>query len=583
MCTGFWFGPSTTIDGSVLFGRSEDHEPRWRKTLRVVPAADHGPDEVYSNGAEDDASGEPYGFSVPMAAHTFRHTCLADSRHHYDAERLDSVPFGEVGVNEHGLACSATVTLVNLVDVSDEQLAHLEKVSPADAERVRAARAMDPVTPEGVGEFNYCSMVLGECRDARSAVTYLGDLVTRQGTNHSNSLTLSDGRETWCFRTYTGHGWVAVRLGAESVGLDPNMGSLVIDPADLDRGTDDLLVSPGLVEMAREAGLLRTLPDGTIDVAATFGCFGFEDSGSLSRWVMGTEMLAPSRAGTSGALWNPARDRAVTSIDPQPLTYPPDHPGLGLTDAFDLMACRGRGTVLDADEHPFHRGMRGWWQNFGVYPIGNRNQVETHVLQLREDLPPVMWLGLARAPWSVWIPCFASLITEVPAVLGDGPVTHGAELASDPIAPEASYDDPASLAAFAAGELPAPLDLILTDVADLTAVALSGGQHSITKPVDLYLDSLQQDIISFQESIEDLVASGELTLTSDMANRLLDLLATEVAWKLQVLLAELREALAPVSITEDDIPDWAPSGLKDRLGQGSFLAGVLHDLRYDLA
>ena len=108
-CTGVYVGSEVSENGSTYVGRSEDIGKLYDKVFEVRPAADHKEGEMYMDA---------YGFSMPYPAHTYRYTVMRDSIkagesfYEEDGYQINEA-YGEVGMNEKGVAVSATVSTAN--------------------------------------------------------------------------------------------------------------------------------------------------------------------------------------------------------------------------------------------------------------------------------------------------------------------------------------------------------------------------------------------------------------------------------------------------------------------------------------
>ena len=105
-CCGLYIGSDETATGSTYVGRSEDIGKLYDKVFEVIPAADHAAGAMFEDS---------YGFSMPYPAHTYRYTVMRDSVNRGETMtdkdgNIIEIAYGEVGMNEKGVAVSATVS-----------------------------------------------------------------------------------------------------------------------------------------------------------------------------------------------------------------------------------------------------------------------------------------------------------------------------------------------------------------------------------------------------------------------------------------------------------------------------------------
>ena len=150
-CCGLYVGSQESVNGSTYVGRSEDIGKLYDKVFEVRPAADHAQGEMYE---------DTYGFSMPYPAHTYRYTVLRDSIEQGESVvdengNLAREAYGEVGMNENGVAVSATV-------------------STSYNENAKAA---DPLVDTGICEISLTSVILMSAESARDGVEKLAAIM----------------------------------------------------------------------------------------------------------------------------------------------------------------------------------------------------------------------------------------------------------------------------------------------------------------------------------------------------------------------------------------------------------------------
>ena len=220
-CCGLYIGSDETVTGSTYVGRSEDIGKLYDKVFEVIPAADHAAGAMFEDS---------YGFSMPYPAHTYRYTVMRDSVNRgetmTDANgNIIEIAYGEVGMNEKGVAVSATVS----------------------TDYNKAAEAADPLNEDsGLCEISLNSVILMQADSARDGVEKLAKILDAHGAGECNSLTISDADEVWDFEILSGYQYVAVKMPKDKVSVNPNMVIMnEIDTAD----TENVIASKDLIAL----------------------------------------------------------------------------------------------------------------------------------------------------------------------------------------------------------------------------------------------------------------------------------------------------------------------------------------------
>lgn len=357
-CMGIYVGKDVSETGSSYIGRSEDLEEGHTKIFTVHPAEDHAPGSMYTDA---------YGFSMPYPSHTYRYTLAKDSPNFGEGEEA----YAEVGINENEVAMTATV-------------------STAYNDRAKNA---DPLVSTGICEISIGSILLGQAETARHGVELLGKIVDQYGSGECNTIMISDPNETWYMEIVSGHQYAAVKLPDDQVAAIPNMMLLgTVDVTD----TENVIASEGLVSLAEEHGFLKT-QNGLIHVAQTYGREN-PGKGQLSRLWQGTYYLNAAKGEAMSI--EPSQDGTYGPYD---LLFSPDKK-LTSQDIMKFLAYRGEGTKMDSNA------------DASIYPIGNSNQAECHILEMRdgmyEGMSGVQWLAMSRAEFSLYLPYYGAMLTE---------------------------------------------------------------------------------------------------------------------------------------------------------------------------
>ena len=384
-CCGLYVGSGQSANGSTYVGRSEDIGKLYDKVFEVRPAADHAAGELYE---------DTYGFAMPYPSHTYRYTVLRDSTEMgesvLDADgNLVREAYGEAGMNEKGVAMSATVSTSN----ND------------------AAAAADPLVGTGICEVSLNSVILMTADSARDGVEKLADIIDTYGAGECNSLTISDADEVWDFEILSGHQYVALRMPADKVSVNPNM--VVMNEIDVS-DTENVIASDNLITLALDNGFLVSSQQGEvgddqitkIDVQKTYGSEDF-GNGQYFRYWQGVNYLNEALSGTVSV----AREGDEAPEGPFPMLFEADR-DLTTFEVLRLLACRGEGTEYAADDNE--------QMNPNGTAIGNERQAECHVFEIRDDMPDALailqWQTMSRAEFSVYLPYYSNLLTDTPDI-----------------------------------------------------------------------------------------------------------------------------------------------------------------------
>ena len=377
-CTGMYIGSEESANGSTFVGRSEDIGKLYDKVFEVIPAADHADGDMYEGGD---------GFSMPYPSHTYRFTVMRDSVDAGDTMtdkdgNITAIAFGEAGMNEKGVAASATVS----------------------TDYNAAAKAADPLNVDGgLCEVSLNSVILMQAESARDGVKKLAAIIDEYGSGECNSITISDANEVWDFETLSGYQYVAVRMPKDKVSVNPNM--VVMNEIDVS-DKENVIASPDLISLPQEKGFLvssQLNEEGVenitkIDIQKTYGAKDFGDS-QYSRYWQGVNYLN-SELSSSVDIYRENAD--TVPAGPFNMLFDADRK-IDTYEALRLLAYRGEGTKYDSNTK-------------GKYAIGNENQAECHVFEIRQDMPEalsiVQWQTMSRAEFSVYLPYYSNLLTD---------------------------------------------------------------------------------------------------------------------------------------------------------------------------
>ena len=503
-CTQVTIGSELTSTGDTYFGRSEDYANRYGKCFGIEPATTSGKViQSYENGEDPTAS-----FSYTIEGPTFRYTYVRDTpdnwTHDYDPA---AKAYSEAGTNEKGVSVSSTLT----TDMNGK------------------IRTVDDTVATGIGEYSIADFVLSQASTAREGVELLGAVIDEKGSQDCNQILIGDATETWVFMQLSGHQWCAVKAPADMVSVNPNMDNLQFD-VDIDDDTT-CLHSAGLVSKAEEAGS-DVVTEGRFNVAASYGGTSEAQGGSCNiRYVQGHKYFGDV------ALGNYVVDEAkgVTSIENNRLFFSPTNTQIDTFTALRALAARGEGTDVDANANPF------------FYAIGTNRNTESHMFQVRDEyaaddpeIATLQWEGLSRSEFSVFVPSYSNLLTEVDQDIY--PLEHEFDITHVGI--QSERNDPEKIAnnekvAMADGE-EVTLDSTLMDLNTLCY----NHRDTVATGARAYLDVVQKDLISEQAAIDKVMAATPGTATrTKLANRAHAVASRATFEKCHALLEEVRAYL----------------------------------------
>lgn len=487
-CTQVYIGKNQTTTGDTYVGRAEDYSPRYCKTFGVQQPIDN---PVFRSFENDSVPGT--GFEYTYQGRSYRYTYVRDNPDEWDAQDDEAASrvYSEAGTNERGVSVSATLT----TDYND------------------GIDAIDPRVDTGIGEYNLADYLLSVSSTARDGVEKLGAIIDQYGSQDCNQIVIADNAETWIFAQLSGHQWIAVKMGNDVASVNPNIGGLQYK-VDLDDASQ-CLHSADVVTLPESNGVLVTYDDGTPNI---FKTYGKENSGSSQN-----TRLAQGRA-YFGAALAPQTDytvdeqgRVTSLIDPQ-LTFTPGIKSDTFTALRSLAARGEQDDSLNAN------------LNSALYAIGNNRTTEGNIFQIRSglssDIATIQWEALSRCEFSVYLPSYSALLTEVPADYFpawntvDGTYTG-------------RKDDVAQALVEKDGK---NLDYVFMDINTLAY----NNRASMGENVRAYLDVLQKQVIAQQDVVDGLMQATPADQRTDLANKAFAAVSEQVYNKAAKLLDEMR-------------------------------------------
>ena len=444
-CTQIYMGKNLTADGNTYYGRTEDVGTRYLKHYGIEPS--HGPGHIYGSDESD--------FAYTSTKTTYRYSYVRDHPSQWHG-RWDA--YSEAGINEKGVSCSATLS----TSMNDE------------------AKAADPLTKTGISEYVYAGVILGESGTAREGVELIGRLINEQGANANDQLIIADNNETWLFAALSGHQWIAMKLTDDIASLNPNISNLNFK-VNLD-DTVNCIHSEGIKSLPEEKGFAKYFDDGQFDVAQTYGSPIDKTSvHAWSRYVQGRDYLgAPLTEGTDYEIVQDTSEKPRAKVgamvnEMQPLFFQPEKSGWNTFELIRAFGNRGENVPgLSANTD-------------GAYCIGTERNGEAHLFQIRNGLNPeiatIQWEMLSRAEFSIAIPLYSALMTEVSPYFSDQTVSFDHCDETDVV----NNEEPEN-----------SINYVFMDIGSLAfenRATLGAGVHA-------YLDALQNELIEQNKEVD---------------------------------------------------------------------------------
>ncbi len=444
-CTQIYMGKNLTADGNTYYGRTEDVGTRYLKHYGIEPS--HGPGHIYGSDESD--------FAYTSTKTTYRYSYVRDHPSQWHG-RWDA--YSEAGINEKGVSCSATLS----TSMNDE------------------AKAADPLTKTGISEYVYAGVILGESGTAREGVELIGRLINEQGANANDQLIIADNNETWLFAALSGHQWIAMKLTDDIASLNPNISNLNFK-VNLD-DTVNCIHSEDIKSLPEEKGFTKYFDDGQFDVAQTYGSPIDKTSvHAWSRYVQGRDYLgAPLTEGTDYEIVQDTSEKPRAKVgamvnEMQPLFFQPEKSGWNTFELIRAFGNRGENVPgLSANTD-------------GAYCIGTERNGEAHLFQIRNGLNPeiatIQWEMLSRAEFSIAIPLYSALMTEVSPYFSDQTVSFDHCDETDVV----NNEEPEN-----------SINYVFMDISSLAfenRATLGAGVHA-------YLDALQNELIEQNKEVD---------------------------------------------------------------------------------
>ena len=507
-CTQMYMGKNLTADGNTYYGRTEDIGTRYLKHYGIEPS--YGPGHTYSSNES--------GFSYTSTKTTYRYSYVRDHPAEWDG-RWDA--YSEAGINEKGVSCSATLST-----------SYNDDAKAADPTTEHAHKANPEVKNTGIGEYSYAGVILGESATAREGVELIGSLIDEQGVCSNDQIVIADNTETWLFAALSGHQWIAMKLTDDVASVNPNISNLNFQ-VNLD-DPENCLHSEGIKTMPEEKGFAKYFEDGQFDVAQTYGVsINNTGMGSWARYIQGRDyFMAPLTEGTDYEIVKDKDKNDVTLgamvHEMQPLFFQPSKSDWNTFELIRAFGNRGEKVPgLNANTD-------------GVSSIGSDRNAEANLFQIRKGYDPevatIQWEMLSCAEFSVAIPLYSALMTEVSPYFSDQTVDYGHCSETDIV----NNEEPEN-----------SINYVLMDINSLCFA----NRAQFATSVRTYLDALQNELIEQNKEVDTAMLAETTTEgRTALANKAGKAATKNTYVKCKAMLEEMRDYLQEGDFSEEFVP-----------------------------
>jgi dipeptidase len=357
-CTVLIAGKKTTVDGSILFVKSEDDGPMDIDHLWYVPRKQHSAGSTVTLKA---------GGIIPQVVETYA----------YFWDQCPGTAYSNGFVNEWGVAFGSNGC-----------------VSREDS--LKEVEARGDLVKGGIG-FRLRMILAERCKTARQAVELAARLIDRYGYNASGrNLNIVGPQQAWQIQMVRGKNYVARRVQDDEVAIVANTFTIRrVDVTD----SENFICSPGLISYAIKRGWYDPQKDGEFDFARAYAPESAHTSPSNNyrQWMLARLLnkkfpisAEESRRGGLPAAVKPDRKLSLRAV-------------------ITIFRNHYEGTELDSSGFT----ASGQYQDTPHktrYTICNTNNHRTTVIQQREWLPPaigtVVWRALDEPCSSVFVPWY---------------------------------------------------------------------------------------------------------------------------------------------------------------------------------
>lgn len=318
-----------------------------------------------------------------------------------------------------------------------------------------------------------------------------------------------------------------MKLADDVASLNPNIGSLNYD-VDLD-DTENCLHSKAIQSMPEEKGFAE-YTDGKFDVARTYG-ERLDKTGmhQWTRYVQGRDyFMNPLTKDADYTIVNDNGSVGASVSEIQPLFFKPGKSGWSTFELIRAFGNRGENVPgLNANTD-------------GAYAIGTERNTEINLFQIRRDLDPqvatIQWEMLSRAAYSVAIPLYSALITEVSPYFSDQTVSFEHCEETDIV----NNEEPEN-----------SINYVLMDISSLCFE----NPDALGISVRAYLDALQNELIEQNKEVDAAMLAETTTEgRTALANKAGKAATKNTYVKCKAILEEMRDYLQEGDFSEEFVP-----------------------------
>jgi dipeptidase len=364
-CTTLIAGKKTTVDGSILYAKTEDDGPKEVDFLWYVPGKTHESGAVVKLKA---------GGTIPQVKKTYA----------YFWDQCPGTPYSNNIINEWGVAFGSN--------------ACRSKEDPVEKVETRG-----DLVNGGLG-FRLRMILAERAKTAREAVLIAAKLLNQYGYNASGrNLNIVGPHEAWQLQMVRGKNYVARRVQDDEVAIIANTFSIrEVDMKD----KKNFICSPTLISYAIKQGWYDPEKDGKFDFAKAYAPEQAHKSpGNTHRqWIMAKLLnknfpITPEES-TNGVM---------------PVAVKPDRK-LSLRDIMAIFRSHYEGTSLDKSGFTRDKEYK-ITPHKTRYNICNYGTHRTTIIQQRSWLPPaigtVTWRALDEPCSSGFVPWYLGA-TRIP-------------------------------------------------------------------------------------------------------------------------------------------------------------------------
>ena len=366
-CTTILVGKDATIDGATMIARSEDGGSTIIPEAFITVNPEEQPKHYQSVISKQKIDDED------LLPNPMRYTSAPDASGKHGV-------WAAAGINEATVAMTATETITTNSRI----------------------QGIDPLLEEGgLGEEDFVTLTLPYIKSAREGVKRLGYLVEKYGTYEMNGSAFADHDEVWYIETIGGHHWAARRIPDDAYVAAPNR--LNIDFFDF-KDEENFMCSSDLLDLIEKYHLNPDYQG--YNLRHIFGSSTIKDAhyNNPRAWYI-HRYFDPEWEGTPADQDQPFITYAKKKISPEDIKF------LESSHYQDTPYDVYSTTNTDAEKKLFR-------------PIGINRNFETHILQIRNDVPEglagVQWLAFGPNTFNVFVPFYTN-VTTTPASFQTGP------------------------------------------------------------------------------------------------------------------------------------------------------------------